>query len=130
MNNMDLKKVAHYAHAVGPSIIQLYKGDYLKTAKVLELQVHPYFLRDDKLRYTNNPIEEHIYYLNHEYKIDGLQVEYPHTTFTIFEEYALGLLSMKGHGTEHHSSSSIQVKSTHLHSIVDEETSNVEKEDK
>ena len=45
----NLSDVAQYAHGIGPSVTLLYKGDFFKTAKSLDLQVHPYVLKDDAL---------------------------------------------------------------------------------
>lgn len=88
IKTQNLSDVAKYAHGIGPTVTLLYKGDFLKTAKSLDLQVHPYVLKDDALYFTSNPVDEHLYYLNKDIIIDGLFTEYPHTTISIFEDHA------------------------------------------
>lgn len=92
MNTLNIKtqmlsEIVTYAHGIGPSVSQLYEGSFFKAAKSLDLKVHPYFLTDDTLHFTKNPIDETVYYLNHDPQIDGLFTEFPHTTVSIFEDH-------------------------------------------
>jgi glycerophosphoryl diester phosphodiesterase len=50
----------------------------------LKLEIHPWYVRDDILDHTNNPIEENIFYFN--MGVNGIFTEFPHLTLTVFNE--------------------------------------------
>jgi glycerophosphoryl diester phosphodiesterase len=56
------------------------------------MYVHPWVLRNDELYFTENAIDENIWYINAQ--VDGLFTEFPETTFAVFEQYAQ---SKQGH---------------------------------
>jgi glycerophosphoryl diester phosphodiesterase len=85
--NYQLSDVATYAHGIGPSLRLMYEHNLLKKARENRLLIHPWFLRDEQLEITGNPITENALYV-HQNKLDGLFTEWPHLTLEAFE-YAL-----------------------------------------
>lgn len=46
--------------------------------------IHPWYVRDEQLDFTKNPIDENGLFV---YNVDGLFTEYPHMTLNVFEDY-------------------------------------------
>ena len=84
MEKYNLTEVSTYAHGVGPDVVALLNDNFLEKAKDAGLLVHPWYVRDEQLDYTNNPINENTMFIT-EYRVDGLFTEYPHMTLTTFD---------------------------------------------
>jgi glycerophosphoryl diester phosphodiesterase len=82
-----LPDIATYAHGIGPREVLIFSDIFWAGAKGLELQVHPWTLKDDELVHTSNPIDENLFYMK--YGVDGMFVEFPHMTKTVYDEALL-----------------------------------------
>lgn len=96
MPTYNLTEISTFAHGVGPRTDFLfgYKNEtknnsapslFIEEAHSVNLAVHPYTMQDDMLRWTDNPIDEHILYMNKQ--IDGIFTEFPHMTRGAFIKY-------------------------------------------
>ena len=59
-----LSDVSTYAHGIGPSLHLMHEHNLLKLAKDNHLLIHPWFLRDEQLEVTSNPITENALYVH------------------------------------------------------------------
>jgi glycerophosphoryl diester phosphodiesterase len=82
--DMDLDDIAQYAHGVGPIGFGLFTKNFMAEAKSRELQVHAWYVRDEQLWWTENPIDENMFYFDS--GVDGLFTEHPHMTMSVFKE--------------------------------------------
>lgn len=89
----NLTDIGKWAHGVGP-LSDWLMGDGRadnETSKFCDeahenmLAVHPYSLQDDFLKYTKDPIDENILYVNK--GVDGVFTEFPHLTKAVFSKY-------------------------------------------
>lgn len=85
----DLDHVSTFAHGVGPSANYLFNqtGEdfnldkpsvFIEKCHQLDMNVHPYFVQDDFLVFTNNAVDENLVYWNK--GVDGMFTEFPETT--------------------------------------------------
>jgi len=93
----DLDYVATYAHGVGPDskTIMWYPSTeqvdfdleseslFVQESHALNLQVHPYTLRDDDLQWTANAADETALYYTK--GVDGIFTEFVSSTFGVFQ---------------------------------------------
>lgn len=84
MQDMDLDDIAEYAHGVGARGSMLFKNNFMAEAKQRDLQVHTWYVRDEQLWWTKNPVEENKFY--YDAGVDGLFTEHPHTTMNVFRD--------------------------------------------
>ena len=59
---------------------------FMEYAHSLDLQIHPYTLQDDMLKYTDNPIDEALVFLKA--GVDGLFCDFTENALVTFEDYA------------------------------------------
>ena len=81
-----LPVTATFASGIGPTKELIRQKPFMDLAKQLGLQVHPYTLQDDMLVYTNNPIDEAKYYLDH--GVNGIFSDFTELPLSVFKEYA------------------------------------------
>jgi len=94
----DFDHIATYAHGVGPDskYVMYWPNDasgpvdltspseFITEMHDLQLQVHPYTLRDDDLQYTTTPAAEISLYANK--GVDGIFCEFVSSVYTVFEK--------------------------------------------
>ena len=92
----NITEISTYAHGVGPRMDFLfdYKNEthnntapslFIEECHSAGLAVHPYTMQDDMLRWTDNPIDEHVLYMNKQ--VDGIFTEFPHMTRAAFIKF-------------------------------------------
>ena len=97
LKTMDgLKEIANYANGIGPWMKQVVSGksisgdlkftNIVKKAQELNLKVHPYTLRVDKLPSYANSYEHLLSIFINEVKVDGIFTDFPDRTFKFFED--------------------------------------------
>jgi len=95
----DFDNMATYAHGVGPdsrwvmywpstettgNIDLNTESLFINEMHKRDLQVHPFTLRDDDLKYTSTPADETTLFVTK--GIDGIFTEFVHATYSIFEK--------------------------------------------
>lgn len=55
----------------------------MQLSKYLELDVHPWYVRDDFLEFTSSPQDENLLYFHA--GVNGIFTEFPHMTVSVFE---------------------------------------------
>lgn len=81
-----LEEIATYAHGIGPRQDLWGSKKFRDEAKRLKLQVHPWTLKDDTLRWTDNPISELNWFIKT--GADGIFIEFPHLTSVVLDYQA------------------------------------------
>lgn len=77
-----LADISTYAHGIGPRQ-ELWRYPHFRDmAKTYKLQVHPWTLLDDALKWTSNPVDELNYFVTT--GVNGIFVEFPHTAVTTY----------------------------------------------
>ena len=50
----------------------------------MQLDIHPWYVRDDILDHTDNPVKENLLYFD--LKMNGIFTEFPHLTVSVYNE--------------------------------------------
>jgi len=79
-----LYDVQKYAHAIGPKSQLVMHKPLVQLAQDLKLDIHPWYVRDDILDHTDDPIKENLLYFD--LKMNGIFTEFPHLTVSVFNE--------------------------------------------
>ena len=82
----QLPAIAKYSHGIGPKAALIFEQSQavMKMAKLLNLEVHPWYVRDDFLEFTKTPQDENLLFFNT--KVNGIFTEFPHMTVQVFEK--------------------------------------------